>query len=1256
MTATETEGYQLSPQQQAVFLREGAERQATHVVRSASAIAPDQIAARLEALVARYEVLRTRYVDVTGLRLPVQVVDPAAPVSIEEHPDGRAVIRANEFSVEHSDSPGGTVLVLALPRLSVDRASWSLLTGALLDDSPDIDSPDSEAPPQYADVSAWLCGELAQSDLAAAAQSGNPYSLPFLRSPGSQDPDSRPEAVSRTLSGAALDRVRAATGKLAVSEAALLLAAWTSLCGRYTRHEGDHVLVLASGRSTPGLDGVLGLLERPVPVRLPVAADDSFAQTAKSGAAALRDALAQEHHQDPNTVRGEGERGISFRYQQDRWAPLTQPGDVAMSELPGVMHLDCVEGPDDLVLTIASRFVPESDLASFANALERFLDDAMARPERAVGLLQLLTPPEPRIDRASRHETALRQFLEHSERFPERPAVRCGDEAVTYRELGQRAAAVAALLREWEIGTGNRVPVLVHTSAGTVAALLGTWLTGAAFVPIDPMWPKGRIETVLRELAPPLILVPDNETSPSFSVEAVSLPIGIDLPELPTADADGPAYVIFTSGTSGTPKGVLVGHAQLAHYATAVRQELGLPEGAGFAAVSTLAADLSYTAIFPTLAGGGCVHLIDADTATSPGALGRRLHEAPVNAMKVVPSHLTALLAEAADPATLLPTDVLVLGGEMLPRSLVERLHELAPNLRIYNHYGPTETTIGASLLRLDTPVDRRCASVPVGAGLGDNLLTVADDEGSPLPPWCPGEVLITGPGVGMGYLNDAGDHASGFGGQGISRYYRSGDLGRVVPGAGIEILGRLDDQVKVRGHRVQLQEIEALLLRQRGVTACAVVARVDGNGLVSHLDAYVVTEPHDGRSITARDLQIALRRRVVPAVVPTGWQLLDGLPLTGSGKVDRRALAPIGARRMLASRPHDVVEQRLLVMWSEVLDIDGISPYADFFDIGGHSVHALKLIARINNTFGCSLPMASVLRARTVTAMAELVRGSKLQDSNLVPLRPAKGDGAPVFCFHPGGGSTLCYWELARVLPENHPVIGVESWGLHGRSPEKDFAEMAENYAAAIVAAGHDRPVLIGWCFGGLVARETALALRRAGHEVAGLILVDCPAPGFDDQDDEGLQEARLLTESTLVNRFAWHFEPELPSEPSRAPTTYELLLKALQTGGHLPSDAVEDDVRTIFAVYTANMIAWESHFEGGGPESPPADHPVLLVRAGPGDLPAEQDRTWGWRSLIGPELSLASIVGDHHSIMRRPGVADLAGAIGRALDDLRT
>ncbi|GGL91185.1 hypothetical protein GCM10010129_38710 [Streptomyces fumigatiscleroticus] len=1264
MTAVEPEqieGYQLSPQQQAVYLREGAQNRAECSVRCPSRIGAGLLAGRLTALVEEHEILRTRYVALPGLRLPVQVVDAAGPADVGPGPLGSTLLRAGELTVEHTDSPDGTLLRLGLPRLSVDRTTWSLITGFLLgEELRDGDAQTAQERLQYADVAGWLTDELAAADPAEDTEetAGTRTALPFLAPDRVCDPDAAPETLTLTVQGPVLQRLRAVARDLDVDEAALLLAAWRSLYARYTHNSDDRVLVVTDGRSADGLSAMPGPFDRPVATRLPLDPEDAYASAARTAAGALRNAVAKECQCDPQTaVSGELGPVLSFRHQRDPWAAVIEPGLLDRSETPGTLHLECTEGPESLFLTFAgtgARIAPD-DLVPLAEAYEQLLADALADPGRAAGTLRLVAAavPEPAAELADEHETVLRRFLEQTGRTPDLAAVRSGDETLTYRELARRAEAVGALLRMRGVRAGDRIPLLAPASADTLAAMLGIWLAGAAFAPVDPAWPTERIETVVGQLGSAPVLVPRAAAQVALSVPSLPVP---DL-DGPAADrtpdsvtAEGPAYVIFTSGTSGLPKGVVVGHRQLAHYADAALDRFGLPDGAGFAAVSTLAADLSYTAVFPTLASGGCVHLFDTDVATSPRALAERLRAHPVAAMKLVPSHLSALLAEADDPRELLPREVLVLGGEPLPRALHDRLRELAPALRVFNHYGPTETTIGASCLPLEAAVDARCSSVPVGTGLGRNTLTVVDGGGRPLPPWCPGEVLISGPGVALGYLSELDKGRTGFGRPGDEGGYRSGDVGRVVPGVGVEIIGRLDDQVKLRGYRLQLGEVEALLHRRPGVRAAAVVARTDENGLVSHLDAYVVGATEESAPSVA-DLRKALGDELPAALVPTGWQVLPRLPLTRNGKLDRKALTPVEAQRTRAGRPRDAVEQRLLVLWAEALGMDGISPEDDFFELGGHSLRAIKLISRTNAAFGCRLPMSAIFKARTVAAMAELVRGSDAQDSNLVPLRHAKG-AAPVFCIHPGGGSTLSYWELARLLPADRPVLGVESWGLHGRPPHRDFREMAESYAETIAAACDEPPVLIGWCYGGLMALETARALRRKGVEVARLVIVDCPAPRYDEEDEAG-DAPQPLTESVLVGRFAWHYELQLPDELPSGPAAYDLLLEAMQSNGHLPPTAGEAELRTLFDVYASNMTALEGLCEDTDDSTRTPDYPVLLVRAEPTGEPQDEDRSWGWRALVGPGLSFASVDADHHGIMRAPEVGELAGLVTRAIEE---
>jgi amino acid adenylation domain-containing protein len=1245
MTSVETwqeEGYQLSPQQLA---RVGeAESTAVRTVRTTTRIAVPELGARMEALAAAHEIVRTRYTELAGLGTPVQIVAPASAVTIEQLGPDRTVLRAGELAVEHELVPDGTRLVLALPRLSVDDTSWSLLISELLRD----DATAEEPALQYADVAAWLSEVLEQPARPVADKTARQPSseLPFLTPVDRWDATADPVTASALIPGPTLERLDELTARHGVSEAAVLLALWRSLLNRYRRDADDQLVVLADGRSTEGLESVLGLLERPVPVRLELTAETSVADALTAAEEALRSVAATENDVDPGNPDG---GLLSYRHRRDPWAEELAT-DVPGYEIPGALHLDGVRGPRHLRLTFAGTAgrITRADLDLVAEAFGDQLDDLLSGgAERAVGSLRLTAPTTatPRTDSGTPEASVPARFLAQAERTPDRPALRCGDTVVSYRDAMLRADAVAQLLRDNGVPAGQRVALFAPASTETIIAMLGVWLAGAAFVPIDPLWPRQRIETILREADPALLLNPGVTVDHEAAVPVVRTADAVVDPERAVTSAvpmGGAAYVIFTSGTSGLPKGVVIGHEQMAHYAAAIGEKLALSEGAEFAAVSTLAADLAYTAVFPALAGGGCVQLIPAETATNPVALAAWFQAHPVAAMKLVPSHLTALLADAADPLALLPSEALVLGGELLPRPLYERLREIAPSLRVYNHYGPTETTVGASCLALNDSIDERCSSVPVGGGLGANVLTVVDPAGNALPPWCLGEVLISGPGVGLGYLARLREGRPGFGAAEGPGAYRTGDLGRLVPGAGIEILGRVDDQVKVRGFRVQLGEIEMLLTGQPGVDAAAVVARVDDDGLVTHLDAYLTAA--GGSTLSVEQVRAGLGLQLPSALVPTGWQVLERLALTGNGKLDRRALTPIAPPKAAIGRPRDSVEQRLLMLWSAILDQDISSPDADFFELGGHSLRAIKLMAQINNAFGCSLRMSTVFSAPTVAAMAALVRRSDVQDSNLVPLRAARGaqGAAPIFCVHPGGGNTLSYWELARQLPAERAIYGIESWGLHGRPPQQDFAAMAEEYAATIAAVGDPAPVIIGWCFGGPMAFATAQALRRSGHGVAKLIIVNGSVP----EDDGSLAQR---PDDYLVRRFAFHYQLDLPE----GTLGHRDLLDAMRRVGRLPPDSGEPELRSLLDVFTTNMTALERYFIHEDTKLDRPDFPVLLVRAEPADEPPDpDDRTWGWGSVVGPDLGFASVPATHHGIMRQPKVVRLAELIARELE----
>jgi amino acid adenylation domain-containing protein len=481
-------------------------------------------------------------------------------------------------------------------------------------------------------------------------------------------------------------------------------------------------------------------------------------------------------------------------------------------------------------------------------------------------------------------------------RTPDAMAVASPTRQLSYGEVEWAASLLAAAIARTTGGVDREpvVAIALDRSALFVPGVLACWIAGAAYLPIDPGLPRARVEFMLRDTEAPVVLTDAASAellgpiAPPVLLAEEVLHAGGDPLATSTARSEGLAYVIYTSGSTGTPKGVAVEHGQLVHYVEAVTAALQLPRATRWAAVSSFTTDLAHTALYVPLATGGSVHTVPKDLAVDPIGLEEYIRSARIECLKITPTHLAALLGGARP----LPRLRLVFGGEVLPWTLVDRVHEAAATCAIYNHYGPTETTVGTCTYRCQAADPNHEGAAPIGHPLGHSETLVLDDEGRSVLGGEIGELYVAGAGVARGYLNRPAATAEQFlpnprGGP-SARMFRTGDLVRMLPDGALLFLGRRDDQVKVRGYRVEPGEVEAALARHPGVRQAAVVTRRD-NLAGAVLVAYVVA---GDSGVSTTDLRAFLAARLPDPMVPSEFVAVPRFPLLPSGKVDRSALS----------------------------------------------------------------------------------------------------------------------------------------------------------------------------------------------------------------------------------------------------------------------------------------------------------------------------------------------------------------------------
>jgi amino acid adenylation domain-containing protein len=582
-----------------------------------------------------------------------------------------------------------------------------------------------------------------------------------------------------------------------------------------------------------------------------------------------------------------------------------------------------------------------------------------------------------------------RQIAGQAARQPEAAAVVGLDEAVSYRRLEAQARAIAQGIGEFLLGSlgreSGRQPIfalLADRSWTWVSAVLGSWKAGVAYLPLDPEWPLQRSQQILDDARVTVVLA---DPACRRLAESLNVPHVLGLEKLArsrpapsgesSARPDDLAYVIYTSGSTGVPKGVCIEHRNLSSYVRGFSEQVDLSEVTSWAAVSSLAADLSYTAVYPALAHGGTIHLVPKSLALDGPALAAYLRRWQVAGLKITPSHMAALLDGSRAP---LPSKCLVFGGEVLHPALIERVRAIAPHCAVFNHYGPAEAAVGASMYSCP-PATALTASVPIGKPLSGTRLHVRDETGRPVRNESMGELYIEGPGVGRGYLGRADLTAERFSRSAdrgsTHRVFRTGDLGVRLPDGNIRFLGRRDNQVKIRGNRVELEEVESTLRCHPLVSQCAVVAESrDDRGPI--LIAYVASDSPDPGLIEA--LRAFTRARLPAFMVPTEFRRVDSLPLLPNGKVDRQVLTADSASSSPSSiprrrdHPQAYVAEVVVSIWREVLHTPSFGVGDDFFSFGGDSLMAVQVVKRLNEALQTEVSIADLFIYSTSQTLAE--------------------------------------------------------------------------------------------------------------------------------------------------------------------------------------------------------------------------------------------------------------------------------------------
>ncbi|MGE8389677.1 MAG: amino acid adenylation domain-containing protein, partial [Pseudomonas sp.] len=601
------------------------------------------------------------------------------------------------------------------------------------------------------------------------------------------------------------------------------------------------------------------------------------------------------------------------------------------------------------------------------------LDHLLANPHACLGEVAipaaspaLAGPALPQLPVAGVHELISAQAKAN----PQGLAVVAGERSLTYAELERWAAGLAGCLREHGVGPETRVAIATGRTVEWVVAMLAVLKAGAAYLALDPALPQERQAQLLRSSAASLVLVDDLAALPALQAPRLAIAAGKEGAQAAVARVEPGhlAYLVYTSGSTGQPKGVMVEHGALLNYVQGVLQRIEWQGVQHMALASTLSADLGYTQLFGALCAGRTLHLLDADLAMDADGFAGYMQQHAIDALKIVPSHLDALL-KAARPDQVLPRRYLVLGGEACAPTLLAQVHALAPQCRVFNHYGPTETTVGVLAGELDLSVAPPCASL--GLPLGNSQVQVLDANLLPVLDAVAGELHIAGSGLARGYVGQPGLTAERFvpdphGAPG-ARMYRSGDRVRLGT-EGVEYLGRVDDQVKIRGYRIEPGEVVNALRALGPVRDAAVLAVPAASG--RQLVGYVVAEGGCDVAGLLAQLRLALPEHMVPSQL----MLLPSLPLNANGKLDRKALPAPDALACGSAyvAPRNGLEQRLAGIWQDVLKRERIGVSDNFFELGGDSIISIQVVSRARQA-GIHFTPKQLFQYQTVQGLASV-------------------------------------------------------------------------------------------------------------------------------------------------------------------------------------------------------------------------------------------------------------------------------------------
>ncbi|MBX3621811.1 MAG: amino acid adenylation domain-containing protein [Rhizobacter sp.] len=1172
-----------------------------------------------------------------------------------------------------------------------------------------------ELPLTYADFAAmhneWQASQTVQQHLdywkRRLAALGEPLALPADH-PRPRHPSRRAASENIALDRASTDQLRQLGATQGATLFMTVLAAYFVLLHKCSGQSDLVVGVPVHGRRDfPECADLIGLFANTLAIRFDVRPQETFRQLLRRIGPTLRDDLSHSYAPLEQLVQElqiprDPSRSMAYqaflgfqdiRNRTSAWKDLRlELATVPITSIAEDLSCMMTESPQGLLASVAfnTDVFSQASGAAFARRYQHLLTHLSVRADVPLQDLDIALPGEagqlqawnataaPYDRSACVHGLIAAQAAAR----PADAALSMEHDTVTHAELDERANQLAHLLRAHGVGRGALVGLCLTRSIEMVVAQLAILKAGAAYVPLDPAYPPSRLaymaedaqlallltETALR----PLIAWPDARTVLIDSAAAEIARHGTGaLPPDATRDAtpSDPAYVIYTSGSTGKPKGVIVQHGAVVNFLASMAREPGLGPQDRLVAVTTLSFDIAVLELLLSLAVGAHIVLASREVATDGHALAALLVSSQANVMQATPA-TWRMLIDAGWHGT--PGFKALIGGEGLPPDLALQLMQRTGEL--WNMYGPTETTVWSTCWKV-RDIE---GGITIGRPIANTQVHILDEHRHPCPIGVPGEIYIGGDGVTLGYLHRPELTAERFvpdphAGTPGARLYRTGDRGRWRHDGLLEHMGRLDFQVKVRGHRIELGEIEAHLGTHPQVARSVVIVREDRPGDV-RLVAYVVARE---AMPTGQALREHLRATQPDYALPQHFVQLDAVPLLPNGKINRHALPPPHEEQQSRApyeAPRTNTEAVLAEIWEQLLGVGRVSVTDNFFELGGHSLLAMRLVAQVHKRFSRKLPLAALLEDGTVRHLAAWLDRPEPRDS-VILLRPGVDSKPPVFLVHDGLGETLLYRTLAHALAPGHAVYGLQPLASDRHALlHTHVAEMAAYQVARIRQIQPQGPYFLGGlCTGGVIAFEMALLLQSQGQAIGMVALIDAA--------DASSEVRRGYVSGKRLKSFMTAFQAD-PALPLWRRVSHSLA-KALGKAGNLIAYETAHRVRRVITSARLHALRYcldrqlpPPRFARGLsaaevlvfalPEASRATRlqgDVVLFRATEGngnddDVPYVQvfsDPLLGWAEHVTGRVVASDVPGGHTSLLQEPHVHVLAMRMQAWIDDRR-